>query len=76
METGVTDGGGGFCTVFVPPPHPARIAVITAERSKRMLLLNATNGLLGFCIVICDGHWNPVRCPSNEERWSRMFPEL
>jgi hypothetical protein len=77
METAVTGGGGGFCTlVGLAPPHPVRIAIITAERSKRMLLLIATASLLSCLIMICDGNGDPDRYFSNEENWSRMFSKL
>src|SRR3977135_3270274 len=74
MATADTGGGGGFCTVFVLPPHPVRIEIIVAERSKRILLLVATASLLSL-IMLCDGYGNSDRYPSNA-RWSRMFPEL
>src|ERR1700732_2576974 len=52
MATAGTFGGGGFCTLVVLFPHPARIEIIATERSKRTPLLNATASLRSCLIMI------------------------
>src|SRR5258707_15701001 len=59
METEDKGGGGGFSIPVVPPPHPARIEIIAAERGKRILLLIATACLLNCLIMICEGRGGP-----------------
>jgi hypothetical protein len=37
IETFEEGGGGGFCTLKVlPPPHPASVAIIAADRRMRV----------------------------------------
>jgi hypothetical protein len=52
METADTGGGGGFCTLDIFPPHPARTAIITADGSARILIPDATASLLSLFLIV------------------------
>src|SRR5580704_17476086 len=48
METAEGGGGGGFCTLSVLPPHPARMTIVITASGRKIHRLVSTADLLYF----------------------------